>query len=60
LLDFWMFCIWTPSFLVIPGTEGMPGYKDWRMHVKAHMTSGAACRGGGARAGAGASLLEGG
>lgn len=40
VLDMWMFCTWTPSFLVIPGTEGMPGYKDWRMHVKAHMTTG--------------------
>lgn len=40
VLDIWMFCTWTPGFLVIPGTEGMPGYKDWRMHVKGHMTTG--------------------
>ncbi len=35
-----MFCTWTPGFPVIPGTEGMAGYKDWRMHVKGHMTTG--------------------
>ena len=40
VLDILMFCTWTPSFLVIPGTEGMLGYKDWRMHVRGHMTTG--------------------
>ena len=40
VLDILIFCTWTPRFLVIPGTEGMPGYKDWRMHVRAHMTTG--------------------
>ena len=40
VLDILMFCTWTPSFLVIPGTEGMPGYKDWRMHVSGHTTTG--------------------
>ncbi|MFN2219555.1 MAG: hypothetical protein ACK2UA_13185 [Anaerolineae bacterium] len=40
VLDIWMFCTWTPSFLVVPGTEGMPGYKDWRAQVKAHVTTG--------------------
>ncbi len=40
VLDLLMFCTWTPGFLVIPGTEGMAGYKDWRMHVKGHMTTG--------------------
>jgi len=25
---------------VIPGTEGMPGYSEWRTHVKGHMTTG--------------------
>jgi hypothetical protein len=40
VLDILIFCTWTPQFLVIPGTEGMPGYKDWRMHVRAHVTTG--------------------
>ena len=36
VLDILMFSMWTPKFLVIPGTEGMPGYKDYGMHLKAH------------------------
>lgn len=36
VLDFLMFCTWTPDFLVIPGTKGMQGYKDYGMHLKAH------------------------
>jgi hypothetical protein len=40
VLDILMFYTWTPKFLVIPGTEGMPGYKDWRPHLKAHLTKG--------------------
>ena len=36
VLDILMFSTWTPNFLVIPGTEGMPGYKDYGMHFKAH------------------------
>lgn len=42
VLDIWMFFTLTPKFLVIPGTEGMPGYKDWRPHARAHMTKGSA------------------
>ncbi len=36
VLDIGMFSTWTPKFLVIPGTEGMPGYKDYGFHLKAH------------------------
>lgn len=36
VLDILMFSTWTPKFLVIPGTEGMPGYKDYSLHLKAH------------------------
>lgn len=39
-LDLGMFYMWTPKFLVFPGTEGLPGYKDWRPHVKAQLTTG--------------------
>jgi len=36
VLDILMFSTWTPRFVVIPGTEGMPGYKDYSMHLTAH------------------------
>ena len=37
LLDWLMFCTLTPSFLIIPGTEGMAAYKDYRYHFRASM-----------------------
>jgi len=37
LLDWLMFCTITPKFVVIPGTEGMEGYKDYSYHFKASM-----------------------
>ena len=40
VLDVGMFYTWTPRFLVLPGTEGMAGYKDWRPHLKAQLTTG--------------------
>ena len=36
VLDWIMFCTITPSFVVIPGTEGFAGYKDKSFHLKAH------------------------
>lgn len=36
ILDLWMFCTITPKFVVIPGTEGFPGYKDKGMHIRGH------------------------
>jgi len=32
VLDWLMFCTITPDFVVIPGTEGMAGYKDYIFH----------------------------
>ncbi len=32
ILDWLIFCTITPAFLVIPGSEGMPEYKDYRFH----------------------------
>jgi hypothetical protein len=29
-----MFCTITPRFVVIPGTEGMAGYKDYVFHLR--------------------------
>ena len=40
VLDILMFYTWTPRFVVIPGTAGMPGYKDWHPHARAQLTIG--------------------
>jgi hypothetical protein len=40
LLDWLMFCTITPKFLVIPGTEGFAGYKDFGMHLRGHFGKG--------------------
>jgi len=37
LLDWLLFCFVTPSFLVIPGTEGMQAYKDYGFHFRAFL-----------------------
>lgn len=34
VLDWLIFCAITPKFAVLPGTTGMPGYKDYRMHLR--------------------------
>ena len=34
LLDWLMFCTITPSWVVIPGSEGAPGYKDYGFHFR--------------------------
>jgi hypothetical protein len=34
ILDWLIFCTITPKFVVIPGTEGMAGYKNYAMHFK--------------------------
>ena len=40
VLDIWLFYGVTPRFMVIPGTEGMPGYKNFKPHLKEHFTLG--------------------
>jgi hypothetical protein len=37
MLDWLLFCFITPSFLVIPGTEGMQAYKDSGFHFRAFL-----------------------
>lgn len=37
LLDWLIYCTITPSFVVIPGTEGMAAYKDYLHHLRAHV-----------------------
>jgi hypothetical protein len=34
MLDWLIFCTITPKFVVIPGTEGMAGYKDYWFHFR--------------------------
>ena len=34
ILDWLMFCTITPSFVVIPGSEGARGYKDYGFHFR--------------------------
>jgi len=38
VLDWLMFCTWTPQFVVLPGTEGMAGYKDYGLHFRGFLT----------------------
>lgn len=37
LLDWLLFCRLTPRFVVIPGTEGSPAYKDYFFHFRAFL-----------------------
>lgn len=37
ILDWLMFVKVTPSFVVLPGTEGMAGYDDYGFHLREHM-----------------------
>ena len=34
ILDWLIFCTFTPTFAVLPGTEGMAGYKNYAMHFR--------------------------
>lgn len=38
ILDWLIFCTFTPAFAVIPGTEGMAGYKNYAMHFRGFLT----------------------
>jgi hypothetical protein len=37
ILDWGLFCTITPHFMVIPGTEGAPAYKDYSYHLRAFL-----------------------
>lgn len=39
VLDMLLFCTITPKFLVVPGTEGLAGYKDYGFHLRQHAKS---------------------
>ena len=34
IIDCLIFCLWTPGFLIIPGTGGMDAYRDFGHHFK--------------------------
>ena len=34
MLDWLLFCTIQPKFMIIPGSEGMPGYKNYWMHFR--------------------------
>lgn len=38
ILDWLLFCTWTPSFIVLPGTEGLAGYKAYGLHFRGFLT----------------------
>ena len=38
ILDWLLFCTWTPSFVVLPGTRGLAGYKDYGLHFRGFLT----------------------
>jgi len=40
VLDWLIFYTWTPKFLVLSGTEGFTGYKDFHPHLKAQLITG--------------------
>jgi len=37
VVDWLVICWWTPRFLVFPGTEGHPAYKDYGFHARASL-----------------------
>jgi hypothetical protein len=37
LVDLLLLCTITPKWMVIPGTEGMAGYKDYGYQIRAHL-----------------------
>ncbi len=37
IIDWLVFCAITPKFIIIPGTQGNPGYKDYHFHFDAFL-----------------------
>ena len=38
LIDWLVFNTLQPKFIILPGTEGLPGYKDYRFHFRGFLT----------------------
>jgi hypothetical protein len=47
ILDWLFFCTIQPSQMVLPGTEGMAGYRDYRFHFIGFLKGLGFCTGGG-------------
>lgn len=47
VLDWLLFCTIQPRQMVLPGTEGMPGYRDYRFHFNGFIKGLAFCTVGG-------------
>ena len=43
IIDWLVFVTLQPQFIVLPGTEGMAGYKDYGFHFKAFLRGAALC-----------------
>jgi hypothetical protein len=41
IVDWLIICTITPDFVVLPGTAGMPGYKNYRMHFRGFLAGSA-------------------
>ncbi len=37
IFDWLIFVTFTPEFAILPGTEGMAGYDDYKFHLKEHL-----------------------
>jgi len=37
IMDLLVYCTLTPKFIIIPGTEGLPGYKNYWHQIRAHL-----------------------
>jgi len=57
LLDWLLFCTITPGWMVIPGTAGMAGYKDYGMHFRGFLIGTTLCTVAGALIAAGVWFL---
>lgn len=47
VLDWLVFCTWQPRQIVLPGTEGMAGYRDYRFHFVGFLKGFGFCAAGG-------------
>lgn len=43
IIDWLVFCLITPALVVIPGTEGMSGYKNYAFHFRAFLKGTVLC-----------------
>jgi hypothetical protein len=47
ILDWLLFCTIQPRAMILPGTEGMAGYRDYRFHFTGFLKGLGFCLGGG-------------